>query len=555
MAYLRKILVVDDSVMNRKILNKILSSMYEIIEAENGQEALTILDERVDEISLVLLDIVMPIMDGYTFLEKVKENSKFNSIPVIVTTQKDSEEDEVKALSLGATDFITKPYKTKIIKHRIASIINLSETSMVVNNIRYDQLTNVYSKEYFYQMVKNILKNNSDKSYDIIVADIENFKIINDMFGSKKGDQLLIKLASLCRDYSVETRSCCGRIGSDIFGLIREHRSNYDKKEFDELISALNDSDIKSLVKVNFGIYHISDPTITVSKMCDRARMASEKIKGKFDISYMIYDQSMRAEMLSEQSIVDDMLKALHNHEYIIYLQPKYNIQTNTISGAEALVRWNHPKKGILPPGQFIEFFEKNGFISMLDHYVWEEACKTLYDLKQHGITDLPISVNVSRIDLYNINLPEEIKMLCDKYDIPPSLLHLEVTESAYNNNFTQIIDITRRLKDHGFMIELDDFGTGYSSLSMLDEIPIDILKLDMSFVQKRIYDDKKNILQFIINLSKWMEIPVIAEGVETKEQLLRLLSLGCECVQGYYFSKPLPYEQFIELLEKELLE
>lgn len=471
----KKILVVEDNPLNRGLLCQILASDYDVLEAENGQEALDILKQYKEGISLILLDIVMPVMDGYTFLSIMKADPAYSSIPVIVTTQNDGESDEVAALSHGASDFVAKPYRPQIILHRVASIINLRETAAMVNLIQYDRLTGVYSKEFFYQQVKDILLRNPDKQYDIICSDIENFKLINDVFGVPTGDRLLKGVAEMYKQ-RVDGRGICGRMTSDKFACLLERCFDYTDEIFKEA-----------------------------------------------------------------------------NEQFQIYLQPKYRIEDEKLVGAEALVRWIHPEWGFQSPAEFIPLFEKNGFITKLDQYVWDKTCAAIREWEDEGLAPISVSVNVSRADIYNADLADILIRIVQKHNLSPTHLHLEITESAYTENPTQIIDTVRKLRDLGFIIEMDDFGSGYSSLNMLNEMPIDILKLDMKFIQSETAkQNSRGILQFIIALARWLHLSVVAEGVETQEQFDRLKEIGCDYVQGYYFAKPMPCHEFKKLLAKE---
>ncbi|MEG1799339.1 MAG: EAL domain-containing protein, partial [Synergistaceae bacterium] len=257
---------------------------------------------------------------------------------------------------------------------------------------------------------------------------------------------------------------------------------------------------------------------------------------------------------LEEQNITREMKSALEAGQFVAYYQPKYDLATEEIVGAEALVRWIHPEKGIIPPDKFIPLFERNGFITYLDCHIWEEACKEIRRWIDLGHEPIPISVNLSRVDVYNPLLCEVLGALTTKYKIDPKLLELEITESAYTESTEQLICTVKKLKSMGHTVGMDDFGSGYSSLNMLNELPIDVLKLDMRFMKDANRTNKRssgNILNFVVGLSKWMDIPVIAEGIETKEQGMFLRGMGCSKGQGYYYSKPMPREQFEELLGK----
>ena len=546
---LRKILVVEDNALNRSLLCQILSSEYDVIEAENGQEALEVLGQYGEGISLILLDIIMPVMDGYTFLSIMKADSAYSSIPVIVTTQSEGESDEVAALTHGATDFVVKPYKPQIILHRVASIINLRETAAMVNLIRYDRLTGLYSKEFFYQQVKNVLLRNPDRDYDIICSDIENFKLINDVFGIPAGDRLLCGIAEIYKQ-KVDGRGICGRMNSDQFACLIERHWTYTDEMFIDVSQHINQMlDVQNIV-MKWGVYAVDDRSVSVEQMCDRALLAARAIKGQYGKYFAKYDDALRNCLLKEQAITDSMESALAQNQFQIYLQPKYRIRDECLVGAEALVRWNHPEWGFQSPAEFIPLFEKNGFITKMDQYVWEKACAALRDWDDKGLAPISVSVNVSRADIYNADLSDFLLKTVQKYELPPSRLHLEITESAYTEDPRQIIETVGRLRDLGFVIEMDDFGSGYSSLNMLNEMPIDILKLDMKFIQNETAKpSSQGILQFMVNLARWMHLSVVAEGVETKEQLNRLSEIGCDYVQGYYFARPMPGNEFEALL------
>ncbi|MCC2865032.1 EAL domain-containing protein [Anaerovorax odorimutans] len=545
----RKILVVEDNEINRVALCAILSPQYTVLEAENGVQALSLLEKYKEGISLILLDIVMPVMDGYTFLKHLKTDQRLNSIPVIVTTSSNSEADEVAALSHGATDFITKPYRAQVILHRAAGIIRLRETSALIHQIQYDRLTGVYSKEYFCQQVRDILFRNPDVKYDILCSDIEDFKLINDTFGIAAGDRLLRQVAELCGQRLGE-RGICGRLNADQFACLLEHREDYADEMFTQSDSRINSGFGDQNVIMKYGIYTVEDREISVEQMCDRALLAAHSIKGKYGKHFALYDDKLRGTLLRRQAITDGMETALATGQFEVYLQPKYQIRDGRLAGAEALVRWNHPDWGLQSPAEFIPIFERNGFITKLDQYVWERACALMQAWDEKGYPSVNVSVNVSRMDIYNTDLVDLLTRLIQRYGLSPSRLHLEITESAYTDTSRQLIETLGALRRLGFVIEMDDFGSGYSSLNMLTEMPIDVLKLDMKFIQTEITKPAGlGILRFIVDLARWMKLSVVAEGVETREQLERLQNNGCDYAQGYYFAKPMPVENFVSVL------
>ena len=547
----KQILIVDDNTVNRKILAKNLGDDYILTEAANGKEALAVLKAAKQPYSLILLDIVMPIMDGYEFLKERQTDAVLSRIPVIVTTQIDGEENEIKALSLGASDFLSKPYKPQIIKHRISNILRLQETAGILNAAQKDELTGVYNKAFFYQTAEFILSNNTDKKFDVVCCDIERFKLINNLFGMKTGDELLVHVAGIISKV-IGYKGICGRVGIDKFVCLIPHREDYSSTMFDHAISAINQIPITISIHVSFGIYVIDSLEVSVSTMCDRALLACNSIKGKYDTHYAYYTDSLMQPMLDEQNILDEMKIALNERQFEVYYQPKYDVSTEKVAGAEALVRWKHPQRGFVSPGEFIPLFEKNGFITELDLYVWDTVCSNLHDSITNGNKFVPVSVNVSRIDIYNPNLTNVLLGLIKKYQLKPQYLHLEITETAYTENSNQMIEVITKLKALGFIIEMDDFGSGYSSLNMLSELPLDILKLDMKFIQNETAkNNSRSILSFVISLAKWMNLLVIAEGVETKEQLDLLRNMDCNYVQGYYYAKPMPHNDFEEHLSR----
>lgn len=548
----KKILVVEDNKINRTMLSSILSTEYQVLEAENGLEALSVLEKHSEELSLILLDIVMPIMDGYTFLSSVKANSSYSSIPVIVTTHNDGESDEVAALSLGAADFVAKPYRPQIILHRVASIINLRETAAMINQFQFDRLTKLYSKEFFYQRAQSIIVQNPELQYDIICSDIENFKLINDVFGIPAGDQLLQGIADIYKN-TIGHFGICGRLNADQFVCLIERRHTYTDQYFIARNKQVNALSPEKNVVMKWGIYSINNKSESIEQMCDRALLAARSIKGQYGKYFAYYDHTLRDKLLREQAITDGMEEALSENQFEVYFQPKYNLENNSLAGVEALVRWNHPEWGIQSPAWFIPLFEKNGFITKLDQYVWDRTCAILKEWDNKGYPCFPASVNVSRADIYNANIPDILIDTVKKYNLTPSRLHLEITESAYTENPDQIIGAVSRLRDLGFIIEMDDFGSGYSSLNMLNQMPLDILKLDMKFVQSETAKPvSQGILRFIMNLARWMDLSVVAEGVETQEQLTRLREIGCDYAQGYFFQKPMPSRELEELIKKQ---
>ena len=552
----KKILIVEDNEFNRALLVEILSSQYETLEAENGKVGLEILEREKEAVSLILLDIVMPVMNGYEFLDALKANPAIASIPVIVTTQNEGENDEIAALERGASDFVAKPYKAKVILRRVASIIHLRENATMLNLFQKDRTTGLLSKEYFCQQAEKILRSNPDKTYDIICSDVENFKLINDAFGMQGGNKVLKTMGGICQKSTDSLGGICSRFHADQFVSMIEHTEGYSDELYEALTAETREKCGFSNIVIKWGIYQTGDRKISVEQMCDWALQGARSIKGQYGRYYAFYDDKLRSEMLRDQAILDCMEEALEQGQFQVKLQPKYKAAGGLFTDAEALVRWCHPEWGMQSPAVFIPLFERNGFITKLDQYVWEKVCQMMQQWDKEGLEPVNISINVSRADVYNVNLVDTLLDLVKRYNIAPKRLHLEITESVYTESPEDIIQNVTRLREKGFVVEMDDFGSGYSSLNMLNRMPMDILKLDMQFIRTEMeMPESRRTLRYIIGLAHWLNLSVVAEGVETKEQLEHLRNLGCDYIQGYYLAKPMDPADFEELFRQQIPE
>lgn len=554
----KTVLVVDDSTTNRSILFDILHSDYTVIQAENGIQALTKLKKQDKKVDAIILDIIMPEMDGYEFMDKIKQDKTLSQIPVIILTEKSDRDTEKKVLESGAWDFVPKPYDAEIIKLRLKNVIARSQVSLLkeLNNVmNYDPLTEIYSKNKFFSASKALLKANPDKQFAFLRLDIDRFKLINSFFGTAYGDRLLKHVTKRIRDFA-KTTECCtfGRIDADVFGIFTPYQGKEETvKQIEQAVENMKKLSASYNIMIVYGVYVVTDRSLPISFMCDRAALAAKTVKGHYMKSYAFYDDKMRLSIENEQNIINEMSDALENHEFVPYYQPKYDVTTNKPVGAEALARWIHPTKGFISPGVFIPIFEKNGFISKLDFYIWECVCKQLKGWKDSGVPLFPVSVNVSRVNLYNPNLSKIIIELTKKYDVDPKYFNIEITESVYTDDNVMIDDITSQLRKNGFTILMDDFGSGYSSLNVLKDVQVDMLKMDMMFMFKAKYDGRaETIISSVIRMAKWLNIPVIAEGVDRAEQVEFLKSVGCDYIQGFYYSKPLPSADYEKLISDQ---
>lgn len=539
----RELLVVEDNELNREILEEILMPDYVVHQAENGREGLEMLRQRGTKISLVLLDIQMPVMNGYEFLDAVRQEVRFSNIPIIVMTASGEAGEEIRSLESGASDFVSKPYNPEIILRRVESMIRLSEASAMLNKVEYDLLTGVLNKEFFYNHAQRQLDGHPEKAYDVICADIEAFRLINDRHGVRSGDELLRYVAQKIQAAMPEG-AICGRISGDVFAVLCDHLALEQHIVRNERFRAsMADCPINNAV-IRTGVYGPVDHSLQVPVMCDNALLAVKSIKYHYDQYIAAYDEEVRLTRLREQTITDSMSAALEERQLAVYFQPKHNLRKDRAGGAEALVRWIHPELGFLSPAEFIPLFERNGFIRQLDRYVLAETCQMLRGWLDAGKPVVPISVNVSRADFEVPGLAERIIAIVDEYRLPHELIHLEVTESAYVDNPARVITVISRLREESFCVELDDFGSGYSALGSLNELILDVLKLDMSLVRGMAQERQRCILNCVMELASVLGMETVAEGVETAEQAEKLRRMGCDFAQGYYYAKPLPAQE-----------
>lgn len=551
-----KVLIVDDAKIDRIALKKILEDTYEIIEAENGQQALDILDAQTecDTIAAVLLDLVMPEFSGLQFMEEYRKVETYRRIPVIIATIEGDIYTERECLELGAWDFISKPYDPIVIRFRLKNVIERSQHELskeLKYRADYDMLTGIYNKTKFFETTRALLNRNPSETFALVRIDIEKFQLVNSFFGIQQGDELLRYIAGEIRKFAGQsTLISYGRIEADIFCICAPYQGEEKVLEFVRYMRVrFGQYHLEFDIVPTIGIYIIEDRTISMDGMYDRANLAAKQCKGNYIQNYAFYTAEMSDEIVKEQRIVNRMKNALENDEFVLYLQPKYGLQSNEMDGAEVLVRWARPSGGMVSPGEFIPVFERNGFIIKLDYYVWEKTCQLIAKWLAEGKNPEPVSVNISRVSLYNPKLVELICGLVEKYQIPPRLLQLELTESAYTSNPKVIKDMMERLQHAGFSILMDDFGSGYSSLNVLKDIAVDILKIDMKFLSDTDKQGRsENILASVVRMAKWLDMPVVAEGVERREQVEFLRSIGCEYVQGYYFAKPMPVEDYENL-------
>lgn len=441
---------------------------------------------------------------------------------------------------LFATLFVFERYENKI--NSIADI---------------DKLTSGINYEKFLRDSQNRLQKDSNL-YAVFYADILDFKYINDTFGYDVGDRLLMFISQKIREKVKSVDGLFARVSADNYVILVPYQ---DKNVFAEEIYSLID-DIcwfEDLQKQNYkpeiyvGIYCTgTDPNeLTISEMIDRAIMAQKSVKGSSEYHIAFYTEDIRERVIAEKELERRMESALANGEFTPYFQPKYCVDTGEIVGAEALVRWISPESGFMSPGKFIPLFEQNGFVINLDQYIFETVCKQMREWLDAGIKVVPVSVNVSRLQFYKLDFVKRYAKIKEKYNIPDGLLELEFTESIVFENLEILKKIVLSLKKVGFSCSVDDFGSGYSSLNVLKNLPMDTLKLDKLF-----FDDSENLsrdkalISSVINMARALDMKTVAEGIENWAQVAFLKEIGCDIIQGYVYSEPIPHARFTTLLE-----
>ena len=549
----RHILIVEDERINQMILGNMLGENYEVIYASDGIEALEQVKTHKDDLTMVLLDLQMPQMGGMEVLKVMKEEEELRGIPVIVMTADQSA--EVDCLKIGAIDFIPKPYPSaEIVQTRVNRCIELTEKRNIIQSTERDSLTNLLNLDYFLRYVRMYDQHYHEMPMDAIVLDVNHFNMLNERYGKQYGDSVLSRIGKRVRQISREIGGVCCRRGADTFFIYCPHLEDYESI-LDKASEDLVDEDVsKNRVRLRMGVYSQVDKSLLIERRFNYAKIAANTVKNGFRKAIGIYDTRMHEAELYKERLLEDFKPSLENHCFMVYFQPKYDIRPETpvLASAEALVRWNHPELGMISPGIFIPLLEDNGLILDLDQFVWSEAAARIREWKDRFGFSVPVSVNVSRIDMLTPNLKNIFKVILEENNLSPDDLMLEITESAYTGDSDQVISTAKELRGMGmgFRIEMDDFGTGYSSLGMLSHLPIDALKLDMSFVRSAFGENRDvRMIELIIDIADYLHVPVVAEGVETEEQYLVLKAMGCDMVQGYYFSKPVPPEDFDRFL------
>ncbi len=415
-------------------------------------------------------------------------------------------------------------------------------------------LTNLHNIQAFFYLCGEAILEHPNWQYGVIVMDIDQFKAVNEFCGRKEGDRLLKHIAKCFEEYeTIRPNTYVCHIRADVFCMCTTYKN---QEELVDIVENLR-KNIEALpfaykVLTSFGIATSNESNPAISYMKDCATIALNSIKGKFFARYAFFDDEMRRKMLREKQVENDIVSALENKELTFYVQPKVNMRTGQIVGGEALVRWKHPEKGMISPGEFIPVLEKNGFIINVDEYIWKQVFDYLSKLDEEGRKKVPISINVSRVHAYDRNLCDTLLNLKNEYHIEAEYVPLELTESAFLADEKGMYERMEVLRSSGFFVSMDDFGTGYSTMNMLKNQPVDEIKIDRALITDLENEKSRVIIYHTMAMLKDLQTNIIVEGVETKQQKEFLLECGCEHAQGFYFYRPMPVEEFDELLKKQ---
>ncbi|VFC84333.1 bifunctional diguanylate cyclase/phosphodiesterase [Clostridioides difficile] len=414
-----------------------------------------------------------------------------------------------------------------------------------------DKVTYIGNQNKFYRECSKYLLDKPSLNYIIVYFDINNFKMINDTFGYEFGDNLLITIAKALKEELTEGE-VYARLSSDYFAIFCDYKNGRNKiiRKLDNIRSNI-ESNLSIVFEISLcvGIYFVEEGEVDIQKAVNKANMARYVAKGK-NINYAIYNEDVRNKLSEESMILDDIKIALVKNQFEVYYQPKFSLVTGEMIGSEALIRWNHPEHGFISPAVFIPIAEKSKLILKIGRFVFERVCNDLSEWKKQGKKIVPVSVNLSRVELYQPDIVKFINKTIQMYNLSSDFIEIEITETVAINELNILKNVLNELRKHGFSISMDDFGTGYSSISCLRDMPIDILKLDKSFLGGIEHDERsRNIAKSIVSLAKSLDLVVIIEGVESKEQAELMKQFGCDLVQGFYFARPMPAKNFLDLL------
>jgi diguanylate cyclase (GGDEF)-like protein len=557
------VLIIDDEPDNFDVIEAFLSDQgYQLHYAAGGQEAIAALETFAPD--LILLDVMMPGMDGMEVCQRIKAIPKWEAVPIIVITALTSKKDLAQCISAGADDFMSKPINRLELNARVRSMLRIRQqyqqiaafstqleaqvqqrTAQLEAMVLQDAMTQLPSHAFLLQKLSETFES-GQSSFALVYLDCDQFKLVNGAFGHAVGNQLLIAIAQRLQQHLLPG-DILARIGGDEFCFLLHQIKDTPtlERSIQSILQSFNNAflveNCEIFMSASLGVALVKDEKRQPEELLQDADTAMYQAKLRGKGSYQIFDRQMHLSMLSRLTLENDLQRALTQQEFMLHYQPIIDLQTKTLSGFEALVRWQHPVRGMVSPAEFIPSMETTGLIVPVGMLILKQACQQLQIWRQQGWTELSMSVNLSVRQFSSPTLLSDIDRVLAETGIDPAYLKLEITESAIMDNAEMAIALTQALQSRHIQISIDDFGTGYSSLGYLHRFPVNNLKIDRSFVnQIQLESRDYHVVDTIITLSKQLGLLVIAEGVETAQQLEALKQLGCEFGQGYLFSRPL---------------
>jgi len=565
-----RILIVDDTPENLSVLTQFLRHEgYDVLSALSGKRALQVASREPPD--LVLLDIRMPEIDGYEVCRRFKEDEALRGIPIIFISAATDTDVKVHAFTSGGVDFVSKPFEPEEVLARVRTHLALraverelerrlrQKEQEIVYMAYHDTLTGLPNRLLLLNRLEYAIDvaTRANSQMAVLFLDIDRFKVINDSLGHDVGDRLLVTMSQRLHN-TVRRSDIVARLGGDEFVLVLTdfdtavYVAHVAEKLLSHLLETLSLDGHKVRVTASIGISIFPQDGTDARTLLRNADIAMYRAKEEGRNNFRFFDQTMNSRAVERLDMETSLRQAVENQEFVLHFQPKVVLGDGTVLGTEALIRWQHPKRGLVPPVEFIPLAEETGLIVPIGAWALRAACQQTQLWRQNGSPDLTVAVNLSARQFHQPDLPEQVARVLRETGLPPAALEIELTESTVMESAEKAIQALRHLRDIGVRIAVDDFGTGYSSLSYLKKLPINSLKIDRSFIADLVHDaDDAAIVQTIIALGKVLRLEVVAEGVETEQQAAFLRKNGCPIGQGYFFARPLAAGDFVDWLQK----
>lgn len=545
-AFKEKILIVEEQDRDRDLLVSALEEDFELMYAESGRSGLELLSDYFRKISLILVDISLPAKTGFEFLEHVSKNPVLSSIPIMAIVEQDKLDEGMKCLELGAMDVLTKPFHAGLAKNRVRSVIQMKLSQENQYLVEHDDLTGLFTMPAYCQRVAGVLKESGETAYGICALDLKNFKQINQILGERKGDTLLMAIGQELT--AMLPGGLIGRDGDQFF-VLTEDENMLTQEGFIGFCEQIKNVCMIVNLKMNCGIYKAIDKDVPVAELCSRALAAANSGRRDAEHAYVEYDEKIQDKILEEERIEMAFEAALRNDEFVVWYQPKVEPGTERIVAAEALIRWVPQNGKVIMPGQFIPVLERNGMIGELDRYVFQKVCDFQKKRIMEGKFVIPISANLSGTSFYQTETVETYLQMITDAGIPKNLVPIELSV-PFMMDGEDLKALAAEFHQFGFSLHLDDFTMGFPSFSDLASLSLDVLKLDKSLVDFIGTHKGNALIRHMIEYAQETGMGVVAEGVESQEQIEFLASIGCDQIQGYYFATPKDEEMFELILD-----